>query len=87
MIDFLKTYLDNVLAGEKVEAIINGLKYKGTVNDEISIEYKEPYHIIILKIDGEIEKIPVLLDKTKIRVGKETFVFQTERHNSVIEII
>lgn len=87
MIDFLKQYLNQTLLNQKVEAVINGIKYEGTINTDITIQYTEPYYVMTVIIGEEKEDIPLLIDKTRIRIGKTLFFFETERHATIIEIM
>lgn len=87
MIEILESYLNQTLFGSEVEAIINGIKYVGIINDKITFSKKNEYFVMTVKIGEEKENIPLLLDKTKVRVGKSLFVFETENHSTVIEII
>lgn len=87
MIDYLLVYLNKNLANKEVEAIINGVKYEGITSDSFSLEEQAPYQVLVLSINGEEERIPLLLDKTKIRIGKTLFVLETETHSTVIEIL
>lgn len=86
MIEILEAYLNYTLYNQEVEAIINGIKYEGKIEEKINFSKTDNYHVMTVVIGSEKEHIPLLLDKTKIRVGKSLFVFETEKHNTVIEI-
>lgn len=86
MIDFLDNYLNSHLLNQHVEAVVNGIKYEGEVTEVITFVQKEPYYVMKISIGNSLEEIPLLLDKTRIRIGKTLFYFETERHATVIEI-
>lgn len=86
MIDYLASYLNKTLHNQHVEAIINGKKYDGIIEKEIIFEKQEPYYVMTLHIGNNQEEIPILVEKTIIRIGKTLFVLETEKHSTVIEI-
>lgn len=86
MINILEAYLNQTLYNKYVEAIINGTKYEGRVEERITFSQSKGYYVMTVFIGKEKEEIPLLLDKTKIRVGKNLFVFETEKHSTVIEL-
>jgi hypothetical protein len=87
MIEFLLDYLNKTLVNKEVEAIINGVKYEGFIGEIFTLEEKPPYQVLVFTVNGIQEKVPLLIDKTKIRVGKSLYVLETETHSTVIEII
>lgn len=87
MIDFLVEYLNKTLTNKEVEAIINGIKYEGLTGDSFTLEEKSPYHVLVFSINGLEEKVPLLYDKTKIRIGKSLYVLETETHSTIIEVL
>jgi len=86
MIDFLDKYLNVHLLNQHVEAVVNGIKYEGKITKNITFEYRKPYYVMTVHIGEVTEEIPFLLDKSRIRIGKTLFFFETERHATVIEI-
>ncbi|MFP3727102.1 hypothetical protein U8V72_18150 [Priestia filamentosa] len=86
MIDFLDKYLNSHLLNQYVEAVVNGIKYEGNISENITFTQKEPYYVMKIRIGEKVEEIPILLDKTRIRIGKTLFYFETERHATVVEI-
>lgn len=86
MIDFLDKYLNFHLLNHHVEAVVNGIKYEGEISETITFTQKNEYYVMTVHIGESIEEIPILLDKTRIRIGKTLFFFETERHATVIEI-
>lgn len=87
MIEFLVEYLNKTLVNKEVEAIINGLKYEGLTGDSFILEEKSPYQVLVFSINGIEEKVPLLNDKTKIRIGKSLYVLETETHSTIIEVL
>lgn len=88
VLNTLQNHLNNMFINQKVEAVINGRKYQGFINEEIIISEQEPYQVLIVKIGDVEEKIPVLSsNKTVIRIMKKLVLLETESHHTLIEII
>lgn len=84
LVEMICHYLSDLLVGNRVDLIINGTKLTGIIKS-ISLE-NEKHSYIVVKINKEERKIPVLED-TKARFGKDLVVFDTAAHTTIIELL
>lgn len=84
LVEMICHYLSLLLVGRKVDLIINGSKFTGTVK-KISLENDEDSYLVVT-VDKQTKKIP-LLDETKARFGNDLVVLETKAHTTVIEVL